>query len=59
MNAAAMCNAPAYEKDEKLEESMTEDRLAAEKRGFDYLSKLVKRLRLDADEVADKIRTGI
>ena len=38
---------------------MTEDRLAAEKRGFEYLSRLVKMLRRDADEVADEIRTNI
>ena len=46
----AMCNAPIYnEKNEKLEESMDAEKLAAEKRGFEYLSKLVKKLRLDAD----------
>ena len=46
----AMCNAPIYnEKNEKLEESMDEEKLEAEKRGFEYLSKLVKKLRSDAD----------
>ena len=46
----AMCNTPNNNKqNEKLEESMDEEKLAAEKRGFEYLGKLVKKLRLDAD----------
>ena len=38
---------------------MDEERLAAEKRGFEYLGKLVKKLRLDADQVADEIRASL
>ena len=42
-----------------METSMTEADLQAEKRGFEYLNKLVRRLRLDADQVCDAIRASI
>ena len=32
---------------------MTEERLEAEKRGFDYLNKLVRSFRKDANEVSE------
>ena len=38
---------------------MTEERLEAEKRGFDYLSRLVKSFRKDAHEVSEQIRASI
>ena len=38
---------------------MTEDDLQAEKRGFEYLNKLVKTLRLDVDQICDQIRASI
>ena len=58
MNVAA-CYAPVNNEKKEFDASMTEEDLKAEKRGFEYLSKLVKSLRLDTEEVANQIRKSL